>query len=68
MRVDMMNGPQDNDFFEEDDEDLLDGQLPIVCNAGRHTEKIEGLTLETQTWRMKERVHLACFVRITICA
>ena len=51
-----MNGPHENEFFEEDDEDLMDGQVPVVCNASRHTEKIEGSTLETQTWRMKERV------------
>lgn len=46
----------ENDYFEEDEEDLLDGQLPVVCNQNRHLQKIEGSPMITQTWRMKERV------------
>ncbi|KAL8576686.1 hypothetical protein ACOMHN_025161 [Nucella lapillus] len=38
-----MNGPIDNEFFDEDDDDLTDEQLVAVCNERRHTEKIEAM-------------------------
>ncbi|XP_070187994.1 regulatory-associated protein of mTOR-like isoform X2 [Littorina saxatilis] len=66
MRVEIMNGPVDNEFFEEDDDDLMDSQLPIVCSQSRHTERIEGSTLETQTWRMKERMKTVS-VALVLC-
>ncbi|XP_076441319.1 regulatory-associated protein of mTOR-like isoform X2 [Babylonia areolata] len=68
MKIETMNGPNGNTFFEEDDDDLTDEQLPVVCNERRHTEKIEGLTLtlETQTWRMKERMKTVS-VALVLC-
>lgn len=50
------NGLRENEYFEEDEEDLLDVQLPLVCCESRHIGKIEGSSMVTQTWRMKERV------------
>ena len=45
---------------EEDDVDevfdLEESRYPLAFTEKRHTEKIEGSTTLTQTWRMKERV------------
>ncbi|XP_025084218.1 regulatory-associated protein of mTOR-like isoform X3 [Pomacea canaliculata] len=56
----------ENDYFEEDEEDLLDGQLPVVCNQNRHLQKIEGSPMITQTWRMKERMKTVS-VALVLC-
>lgn len=61
-----MNGQHDHEFFEENEEDLMDEQLPMVLNLRRHTEKIEGSALETHSWRMKERMKTVS-VALTLC-
>ena len=51
--------PVGKEAAEEDvDEvfDLEECRLPLAFTEKRHTEKIEGTTTVTQTWRMKERV------------
>lgn len=44
-------------LIDEDDE-LSDWNVLVAFNELRHWEKIEGSKKVTQTWRMKERVHI----------
>ena len=45
-----------NDDGTEEEDELLDWQLPLCFMKKRHKEKIEGSNSLPQTWRMKERV------------
>ena len=40
----------------EDEDEILDWQLPLCFMKKRHKEKIDGSEFSMQTWRMKERV------------
>ena len=52
----------DNESFDpnedntEDEDELLDWQLPLCFYKKRHKNKIEGSACLPQTWRMKEKV------------
>ena len=52
-----MNGLHDTDV-EDVDDDLMDDHLAIVLSLDRHKEQIEGLDLQMETWRMKDRVRI----------
>lgn len=59
-------------FSEEDEDEIVDWQLPLCFMKKRHREQIEGSRSLAQTWRMKERVsdpvteysfsYLSCFM------
>ena len=55
----MFNNIELDDVNEEgnDEEDnVLDWQLPVCFMKKRHKEKIEGTPASPQTWKMKEKV------------
>ena len=43
-------------FYDEDEGEIVDWQLPLCFMKKRHKEVIEGSRPLAQTWRMKERV------------
>lgn len=52
---DMANFEKGQDAAEEEPE-VDDWQLPLAFMEKRHVECIKGLEVETEKWRMKERV------------
>lgn len=46
----------DDFFYDEDEGEIVDWQLPLCFMKKRHKEVIEGSRPLAQTWRMKERV------------
>ena len=45
-----------NDDGTEEEDELLDWQLPLCFMKKRHKEKIEGSNSLPLTWKMKEKV------------
>ena len=65
MSDDELLNAETDDGTEEEDE-LLDWQLPLCFMKKRHKERIEGPTGVPQTWRMKERMRTVS-VALVMC-
>lgn len=53
-------------FSEEDEDEIVDWQLPLCFMKKRHREQIEGSRSLAQTWRMKERMKTVS-VALVLC-
>lgn len=56
----------DDSFFDEDEGEIVDWQLPLCFMKKRHKEVIEGSRPLAQTWRMKERMKTVS-VALVLC-
>ncbi|XP_047142923.1 regulatory-associated protein of mTOR isoform X1 [Hydra vulgaris] len=55
-----------NEEGNEEEDNVLDWQLPICFMKKRHKEKIEGTTFSPQTWKMKEKMKTVS-VNLVLC-
>ncbi|XP_068738194.1 regulatory-associated protein of mTOR-like [Montipora capricornis] len=56
----------DDPFYDEDEGEIVDWQLPLCFMKKRHKELIEGSRPLAQTWRMKERMKTVS-VALVLC-